>query len=68
MDMQSEMPELGTNIGVCLSRIKKVNKTLDQKDEAIANLNKLVTSLFNEVTAMLGKDSSQEATLEELGK
>ena len=62
------MPELGTNIGVCLSRIKKVNKTLDQKDEAIANLNKLVTSLFNEVTAMLGKDSSQEATLEELGK
>ena len=31
-------------------------------------MNKLVSSLFNEVTAMLGKDSGQVSTIEDLQK
>lgn len=48
--MQVELPEAVQNIGVCLSRIKKVNKFIDEKDEKNSEMNKLISKLFIRVT------------------
>ena len=64
--LMKEVPEQAQNISICLSRIAKLNKTHGEKDDKIASLNKLVSTLFNEVTNILGRDGDEEDALEQL--
>ena len=58
---QKKMPEMQKNISVCLSRIQKVKKEKDQNDDKISTINKLVSSLFDEVTSLLEANEGCEA-------
>mmetsp|Transcript_4544 Transcript_4544/g.6010 ORF Transcript_4544/g.6010 Transcript_4544/m.6010 type:complete len:179 (+) Transcript_4544:39-575(+) len=62
----TEMPEHAQNISVCLSRIKKLNKVSGEKDDKMIAMNKLVSTLFTEVTELLGHNSNKESALEEI--